>query len=61
MSRQQSCLLAIEAMALMRVILGSAAPIGKVVQLLSDLQTKIISAQREYEEYLDWSEVLFTI
>ena len=57
-------------MALMRVILILAAleltnattPINKVVQLLSDLQVKIISegvaAKAEYEKHSDWCKDL---
>merc|ERR1719335_256556 len=53
-------LLALAAVAPVRAAQSEANPIEKIVQMISDLQAKVIGegeeAQKEYDEYAEWCE-----
>lgn len=56
----QVAFVALVAWGLPMAVLGEAAPIGKILSMLSDLQAKIISegevVQKEYAEFAEWCE-----
>ena len=55
-----NAVLVLAAGAVMPALSEEGSPIAKVIQMISDLQTKVIgegeAAQKEYDEFLEWCE-----